>query len=102
MELNTNILIGMLLVGVLILLFSKISVSVGTDTPTQIKNNVIYHPQTAQRKMSNGISSSRNITLAEAQGLPNKDDYMSNSLKKQLNDLENRFYYNNCRWEPNF
>lgn len=103
MDINNNILLGLLFIGIIILLFSKISVSVGGlnnannntasyERPIINRNN--NHPSTSSR--------SRNITVAESQGLPRKDAYMSNSLRKQLNSMENRFYYNNCRWEPNF
>jgi hypothetical protein len=103
MEVNTNILLGLLFVGILVLLFSKITVSVGSNNNTN-NNSTSYqrpiignlnHPTTSK-------SRGRNITVGESQGLPKKDSYMSNSLKNQLNDMENRFYYNNCRWEPNF
>jgi hypothetical protein len=106
MEVNTNILIGLLFIAILILLFSKISVSVGSNinNTTNAVNNSVQRPYITSRVTEHPqtISSARNLTLAEAQGLPNKDNYMPNSLKQQLNNLENRFYYNNCRWEPNF
>jgi hypothetical protein len=103
MEFNTNILVGLLFIAILILLFSKISVSVGNNANNT--TNTVNKPIQRPKRVNNSLptsTNSRNITLAEAQGLPNKDDYMSNSLKNQLNNLENRFYYNNCRWEPNF
>ena len=33
-------------------------------------------------------------------GFPEKDDYMSISLREQIANLENKFYYDNCRFEP--
>jgi hypothetical protein len=106
MEVNTNILIGLLFIAILILLFSKISISVGTnENNTNTINKQVQRPRIINRDTNHPQvrpTSSRNLTLAEAQGLPNKDEYMSNSLRQQLNNLENRFYYNNCRWEPNF
>ena len=103
MEINANVIISLLFVSILILLFSKISVSVGSNDNTNTISPT--RPVISKLNITNNHSisnSSRPLTLAEANRLPPKDDYMSNSLRQQLNDLENKFYYNNCRWEPNF
>lgn len=108
MEINSNILIGFLFVAILILLFSKVSVSLENDNPNpvpQYQRPIINKNKNTNTNINMNnpvVSSSRSVTLAESQGLPNKDAYMSNSLRSQLNSLENKFYYNNCRWEPNF
>lgn len=103
MEINTNILLGFLFIGILVLLFSKITVSVGSegnnDTPKYTRP--IISIGGAPNHPTSGPPS-RKLTVTEAQGLPAKNDYMSNSLRKQLNSMEDRYYYNNCRWEPNF
>jgi hypothetical protein len=106
MEINSNILIGLLFVAILVLLFSKVSVSLESDnsnTIPQYQRPVINRNGTKNtHPINQPLTSSRGVSLAESQGLPNKDAYMSNALRSQLNDLENKFYYNNCRWEPNF
>lgn len=104
MDINTNLVIGLFFIAILILLLSKITVTVGNsagnipqnnNAPAISNKNVVHPPKLRNRE-------SRNITLSQAQGFPEKNDYMSNSLKNQINNLENKFYYNNCRWEPNF
>lgn len=97
MEINTNIIIGLFFVAIIILLFSKISISMGSnETPQYISSNNLPKYEKNINNYNN------NVSLAESQGFPEKNSYMSNSLRNQINDLENRFYYNNCRWEPNF
>lgn len=102
MEINTNIIIGLLFVVILVLLFSKVSVSMeNNNTSNDISK--YNRPNIIRQQNSNPSPvSSRNVTYNETLGLPAKDNYMSNGLKQQLNNMENKFYYNNCRWEPNF
>ena len=33
-------------------------------------------------------------------GLPDTDEYMSRALRAQLSELQDRFYYDNCRYAP--
>lgn len=102
MEINTNIIIGLLFIVILVLLFSNISVSLESD---QINNTSEYERPVINNNYNhpvNNPSSGRSVTFNETRGLPKKDNYMSNNLRKQLNSMENKFYYNNCRWEPNF
>jgi len=33
-------------------------------------------------------------------GFPEKDAYMSQTLKEQIDNLESKFYYDNCQFEP--
>lgn len=105
MEINTNLIIGVLFVAILILLFSKITVSLknnGNNDNKYNNSNTYIRPMHQTNINSPVTQSSRNLTLAQVQGLPLKDSYMSNSLKTQIDKMEDKFYYNNCRWEPNF
>jgi hypothetical protein len=90
MELNEHIVISFLLVVIVILIFSKISISTGlmsdststeqspSETPTQpAKINI------QQSKMSSSFE-------------PQNSDLLSDDFKKQLNDLNNQFYTNVC------
>lgn len=119
MEVSPNLIIGFMFLIILILLFAKINVSVsdqdGNPMSRQLisSNKRIFRDHTGKARMIyNNINNNmnndmmnnnmmNNISLAESQGLPDKNDYMSDSLRQQLNDLENKFYYNNCRFEPN-
>jgi hypothetical protein len=105
MEINTNIIVGLLFISILILLFSKISVSVGnTDNNNNANRNIQIIRNNAGHPtiIRNNNNDNQSLSLSEAQGLPPKDAYMSNSLKQQIKEMEHKFYYNNCRWEPNF
>lgn len=101
MEIDSKIIIGILLIGILILLFSNISVSYGNSNNDSIPNTRRKVNNNSQNNSQNK-SQNNNITFAESQGFPQKNDLMTNSLKEQIDQLENRYYYNNCKWEPNF
>jgi hypothetical protein len=104
MEINTNIIIGGLFLLVMLLLFSKLSVSVGSTNPNN-QLPILNTPMTGAfvtRNEEGNVIATGKPTFQEVHGMPKPDGYMSNSLKSQIEELENKFYYNNCKLEPNF
>jgi len=104
MEINTNIIIGGLFIVIMLLLFSKLTVSVGSTNPYNtppILNTPVSTAFVTRNEDGNVIKSGK-PTFQEVHGMPKPDKYMSNSLKSQIEELENKFYYNNCKLEPNF
>ena len=87
MELNEHIIISFLLVVIVILIFSKISISTGssdsteedvpTQAPTQPAKNITQPPPYSPFN-------------------PQNSELLSEDVKKQLNDLNNQFYTNIC------
>ena len=76
--------------------------------PQQNANNVAIHPSTAKQVSLSPPIPDNNYMSPEARlrkqlddyGLPDTDEYMSQSLQEQLNQLHNKFYYDNCRYAP--
>lgn len=111
MEENQNLVIGFLVVVILILLFSKISIQYhGTGnpsnsssfmpTPTQVK----LPPIPIKKQSSNNDLDVNGVTAGQPteepanplSGLNIDDEYMPEELRKQVQDLENRFYTHDC------
>jgi hypothetical protein len=87
MELNESLIITFLLIVIVILIFSNITVSLGNSSDT---NN---QPDNKNR--------SGNIKKPVATERPKlykvNNDLLSDDVKKQLNTLNNQFYFNDCR-----
>jgi hypothetical protein len=80
MELNESLIITFLLIVIVILIFSNITVSLGDSSSTNESTNTKSPVVTKPPKLYN-VSS----------------DLLSNDVKKQLNTLNNQFYFNDCR-----
>ncbi len=95
MELNQKIVIGFLVIVILILIFSKISVGFSGDQTNLINDQL----QKLQNKIENvGKLDSTNPTSTMPSGYdPKNSGLLSNDFKKQLDEIENKFYYDNCR-----
>ena len=97
MQLNETIVIGFLVVVILVLIFSKISVKLNSDDSNTNESN---HKRTKRMNNSrNHNNSSRN----DNNNTQSPDDYnlktsglLSNDFKKQLDEIENRFYTSSC------
>ena len=99
MELNQKIVIGFLVIVILILIFSKISVGFSGDQTNLINDQL----QQLQNKIENAgklnpTSTTDTITSSMPSGFdPKNSGLLSNDFKKQLDEIENKFYYDNCR-----
>lgn len=96
MQLNETIVIGFLVVVILVLIFSKISVKLNSDDSNTNKSN---HKRT--KRMNN--SSNDNNSSRNDNNNTQSPDYnlktsglLSNDFKKQLDEIENRFYTSSC------
>ena len=93
MELNQKIIIGFLVIVILILIFSKISVGFSGDQ-TNIINDQL---QQLQNKIENVGKLNTTNTSGPSGFDPKNSGLLSNDFKKQLDEIENKFYYDNCR-----
>lgn len=99
MEISTNFVIGLLLIAFLVVLFSRVDISMSSDnsintTPTQSRSTGIRHPRRLNRPNNNNNNGSNNKIV--------DNDFISDSLREQLKAMEEKFYYDNCRFKPNF
>ena len=86
MEINETLVISFLVVVILILIFSKITVGSSNDESSVIENKL--------KEMENKLIASKpvNTPKFDAKG----SELLSPEFKKQLDEIENKFYYNNC------
>ncbi len=101
MELNESIILGFLIIVILILIFSKISIGSTTDESALIAEELkrieerLIKPTNAVTSIpTNSVS---NTTTSTSFDLRNSE-LLSPEFKKQYDDLQNRFYYDNCRY----
>ena len=86
MELNESLIITFLLIVIVILIFSNITVSLGDSSSTNESTN------------SNQPGNTKSPVATKRPKLYNvNSDLLSNDVKKQLNTLNNQFYFNDCR-----
>ena len=101
MELNESIILGFLVIVILILIFSKISIGTTTDESALIAKELkkIEDKLMTSKKPTTSIptNSVSNTTTSTGFDL-NKSELLSPEFKKQYDDLQNRFYYDNCRY----
>ncbi len=84
MELNESLIITFLLIVIVVLIFSNITVSLGDSSDTVQPLNTNTKPSVIKSKSPPKLY---NVNA----GL------ISNDVKKQLNTLNNQFYFNDCR-----
>lgn len=100
MQLNETLVVAFLVVVILILIFSKITIGTTTDETALIKDELkkleekIVKPNVNTSINQDGTSSTTIPTPFNAQG----SDLLSPEFKKQLDEIQNRFYYDNCRY----
>ena len=85
MEINETLVISFLVVVILILLFSKITIGSG-DESTIIEDKL--------KQMENKLIVARNGNTTKFD--PRGSELLSPEFKKQLDEIESKFYYNNC------
>jgi uncharacterized membrane protein YhiD involved in acid resistance len=99
MELNETIVIGFLVVVILILIFSKISVKLNSDNndsdSSKSKND--YNDKRTKRMNNNrnNANNDNNNTKSSDYDLKTSG-LLSNDFKKQLDEIENKFYTSSC------
>jgi hypothetical protein len=89
MELNEHIVISFLLVVIVILIFSKISISTGSSSDSTEESPTQGPTQPVKINIQQDVKSSSAFD-------PQSSDLLSDDVKKQLNDLNNQFYTNIC------
>jgi len=100
MDQKESIILGFLVIVILVLIFSKITIGSTTDETTLIANEL----KKIENKMAaaNPTVPSNNTNISNTQtstsfNLKNSE-LLSPEFKKQYDELQNRFYYDNCRY----
>ncbi len=91
MELNETLIITFLVFVIIILIFSKISISLGNSSNYDDTLNLQSQQQSQKSQQY------QNIISSPTYNNNNMNDLLSNDVKKQLDALENQFYFNDCR-----
>ncbi len=92
MELNEHIVISFLLVVIVILIFSKISISTGLSADSSEDTSMATEQPTQPAK----INIQSQLDGPKIPYDPQRNDLLSDDFKKQLRDLNNQFYTNTC------
>jgi len=120
MELNCNFVVLILLLVIIVLAISRVDISYHSGNNQNRGNNSnVSSLINSNRTLNGGNNGTTNIydrfanvnsngtadvtaneKTQSLYGFPEKDDYMSVSLREQIVNLENKFYYDNCRFEP--
>lgn len=87
MEINETLVITFLVVVILILIFSKITIGTGNSDESKAIENKI-------KEMENKLVAAKNSTSQKFD--PRGSELLSPEFKKQLDEIESKFYYNNC------
>ncbi len=85
MEINETLTISFLIVVILILIFSKITIGSGEDSSV-IENKL--------KQMENKLIAAKSSNSTKFD--PKSSELLSPEFKKQLDEIESKFYYNNC------
>ena len=86
MEINETLVITFLVVVILILIFSKITVGTSNDESRIIENKL--------KEMETKLVAAKTVNTPKFD--PKGSELLSPEFKKQLDEIENKFYYNNC------
>lgn len=86
MEINETLVITFLVVVILILIFSKITVGTSNDESSVIENKL--------KEMEHKLIAVKPVNTTKFD--PKGSELLSPEFKKQLDEIENKFYYNNC------
>ena len=92
MQVNETIVVTFLVIVILILIFSKISIGTTTDESALIDQKI--------KAMENKLVSSNVMTATSNTNTPfdpKSSNLLSSEFKKQLDEIQNKFYYDNCR-----
>lgn len=98
---NTRITyyVGMALISIAVLLFLVYITNIIIDK-LHSKQQEKKQSERQQQKQDKPKLDERLLRSVDILGtLPNKDEYMTPLLRQQLDMMENKFYYDNCRFE---
>jgi hypothetical protein len=93
MEVNETLVVTFLVIVILILIFSKISIGSTTDESALIDQKI---KAMENKIISNTAISSGSVTPTQSFD-PRSNDLLSPEFKKQLDVIQDKFYYDNCR-----
>jgi hypothetical protein len=94
MQLNETIVIGFLVVVILVLIFSKISVKFNGSNTDDTSN---YNDKRTKRMNNNrNDNAMMNNNNTKSPDDLKTSGLLSNDFKKQLDEIENRFYTSSC------
>jgi hypothetical protein len=86
MQINETLVITFLVIVILILIFSKITIGSGDNESTVIENKL--------KQMEDKLVAAKNVNSTKFD--PKGSELLSPEFKKQLDEIESKFYYNNC------
>ena len=95
---KTFVLIG--LVILLIFFFSTTTLTITTSYDNESDNIDEFRNTKQETKQESKTASDKLSKDFSMYGLPEQDEYMSQTLRDQLRNLETKFYYDNCRYTP--
>jgi len=99
MELPETVIVVFLVVVILILIFSKITIGTTNDESTIIANELKRIEDRLTKGNTSAVSSkSSNTNTTPTPFNARGSDLVSPEFKKQLDEIQNRFYYDNCRY----
>jgi cell division protein FtsL len=107
-QVNQYIIGGAVIVLILIIIYNT---DATLNTPQRQTNIRISSQSQSQPQSQNFIerqvAPTKGLTPNEQMlkrikenGLPDTDEYMSRALRAQLSEIQDRFYYDNCRYAP--
>ena len=101
-QVNQYIIGGAVIVLILLIIYNTDA----TLNTTQRQTNIRISSQ-SQNFIERQAAPTKGLTPNEQMlkrikenGLPDTDEYMSRALRAQLSELQDRFYYDNCRYAP--
>jgi hypothetical protein len=94
MEFNETLVISFLVLVIIILIFSKITIGSDGDESKYLDNKLSQIEEKLKEKIQGNKP-----TKQPGQKIDEVDNnLLSDEFKKQLQEMENRFYYDNCRY----
>lgn len=103
MEFNETIVISFLVVVIIILIFSKISVGSDSDESEYINDQFNkLQAKLMPTKAPNEFKNDDDYSFSDNDSkFKDDEELLTEEFKKQLKEMENRFYYDNCRYNKN-
>ena len=94
MEFNETLVISFLVLVIIILIFSKITIGSDGDESKYLDNKLSQIEEKLKEKIQGNKP-----TKQPGQKIDEVDNnLLTDEFKKQLQEMENRFYYDNCRY----
>tara|TARA_B100000315_G_C14049258_1_gene351134 strand:- start:76 stop:408 length:333 start_codon:yes stop_codon:yes gene_type:complete len=108
METSSSLIILALLMLLVIVAYSRTTFKYVESKKNNRNNLNNYNNSNNSSKETDSRVSSSRLSQSNSggskpttlYGFPEKDAYMSQTLKEQIDNLESKFYYDNCQFEP--